>query len=86
MEISLSKLLDKYKNIVPTERIIREAVEKAIKETINIELERKDISYTKGVVYVNTSTLVKNKVYLNKEKILYNLRENLGKKAPKDIR
>jgi hypothetical protein len=60
-EINIAALLDKYRHIVPTEILIREAVTTALHKN-GITLPIEDISYVNGTVHINAHPLVKSKI------------------------
>jgi hypothetical protein len=60
-EINIATLLDKYRHIIPTEVVIREAVTTALHKT-GITLPVEDISYSNGTVHINAHPLVKSKI------------------------
>jgi hypothetical protein len=67
-EINIAALLDKYRHIIPTEVVIREAVTTALNK-IGIKLPAEDISYINGTVHINAHPLVKSKIMRQQEAI-----------------
>jgi len=84
--ILLSSLLEKYKNIVPTDSLKKEAVIEVISKCFQINLEKKDISLSNNVIYLKTSSKLKSEVFMHKIMILKNLKDILKQNAPNDIR
>lgn len=84
--ILLSELLSKYKNLVPTDSIKKEAVIEVISKCFQIDLEKKDISLSNNIIYLKTSTKLKSEIFMHKKEILRQLKEILAKDYPGDIR
>ncbi|MBU3968988.1 hypothetical protein KJ991_02110 [Patescibacteria group bacterium] len=81
---NISDLLDKYKNILPSDRIIKDALV-SVSSGFGIELKKENIKISRGVVYINSDFITKSKIFVNKIEIMKGLKEVLGKKTPKDI-
>lgn len=81
---NISDLLDKYKNILPSDRIIKNALV-SVSSGFGIELKKENIKISRGVVYINSDFITKSKIFVNKIEIMKGLKEVLGKKTPKDI-
>lgn len=81
---NISDLLDKYKNILPSDRIIKDALV-SVSSGFGIELKKENIKISHGVVYINSDFITKSKIFVNKIEIMKGLKEVLGKKTPKDI-
>ena len=84
--IEIKDLLAKYQNILFTEEVKKSAVRKIISEIIGVEIKSEDIKIIKGTVHLNIKPIYKNEIFLKREKIFAKLEENLGKKAPQNIR
>jgi len=81
---NIFELLDKYKNIVPNDRFVSDAFLEILNE-FGIKIEKKDFKINDGVIRLKSNSKIRNRVFLNKEKILQKLKERLGKKSPGDI-
>jgi len=79
-----SDLLDKYKNILPSDGVIRDALI-SVSSGFDIELKKENIKISRGVIYINSDFTTKSKVFVNKTEIIKGLKNILGKKTPKDI-
>ncbi len=84
--IILKELLSKYKNLVPTDSLKKEAVIEVISKCFKINLEKKDISLSNNIIFLKTSTKLKSEVFIHKKDILRDLKEILKQNAPQDIR
>jgi hypothetical protein len=84
--ISLSDLLSKYKNLVPTDSLKKEAAILIIDKLFEIKLEKKDLSVSNNIIYLKTSSKLKSEVFIHKAEILRELKEILKQNAPKDIK
>jgi len=84
--ILLSDLLSKYKNLVPTDSIKKEAAIEVIDKLFKIKLDKKDISISNNIIYLKTSSKLRTEVFMHKAEVLKRLAMILAKNAPKDIR
>jgi len=84
--ISLSDLLSKYKNIVPTDSLKKEAVIEVIDKMFDLKLEKKDVSVSNNIIYLKCSTKLKSEIFIHKTEILKKLSDILSREAPKDIK
>jgi len=84
--ILLSDLLSKYKNLIPTDSLKKEAVIEVISKCFGIDLEKKDISISNNIIYLKTSTKLKAEVFMHKINILRALKEILKQNTPSDIK
>ena len=82
----LSDLLSKYRNLIPTDSLKKEAVIEVIMKCFNINLEKKDISLSNNIIYLKTSTKLKAEVFIHKAEILRDLKEILKQNTLKDIK
>ncbi|MEW5907885.1 MAG: hypothetical protein AB1643_01750 [Patescibacteria group bacterium] len=84
---NLTRFLGKFRNIRPPESFIEEKTREVIKFVLNISPKKENIKYQNGIVFIKkASSIEKNEIFINKEKILRELEKNLGAKAPKDIK
>jgi len=83
---NLDKFLNKFKGLKPPNDEIKINIIKIIKDDLNINLERKDISVRNKTIYINTKPIIKNEIFINKYKLIETLRDKLGNTMVKDIR
>ncbi|MEZ4103873.1 MAG: hypothetical protein R3B60_01150 [Candidatus Paceibacterota bacterium] len=87
--VKVGTLFEKYKNtlIAPQKTVETEAL-RVIGEMVGIKLNEDQVSYTVSakILYINSSSLVKQEIVFHKEKILSELVKNLGQKnSPQNI-
>lgn len=80
----LSDLLKKYKDILPSDKIIKDALISVLFE-FGIELKKENIKISRGIVYIRSDFTTKSKIFMNKIEIMKSIKKILGKKTPKDI-
>jgi len=83
---SLGDLLSRYKNIVPTDSLKKEAAIEVIDKMFDLKLEKKYVSVSNNIIYLKCSTKLKSEVFIHKTEILKKLSEILGKNPPRDIK
>lgn len=67
----LGSYFQKIRRLINDKSTERHAIIKAIKDTLEIDIEEKDIQGPKdGVVYINGSSSLKNAIFLRKKEIL----------------
>jgi hypothetical protein len=76
--IELSELLGRFKNIILSGELEKGAIQKTLKDILNLELKKEEIKIKNGTVFLNIKPLYKNEILLKKEKII-----NLHKSFPK---
>jgi len=84
--IPLSSLLERYRNLTPTDSLKKIAVLEVITNCFGIDLKKEDISIQNNIIYLKTSPKLKGEVFINKKKILESLGKILTNNTPKDIR
>jgi hypothetical protein len=75
---NISQYLEKFKNIGGTERNLKEALAGAVKTATGVEIEVKNIIIKNGEAIIKVSPLIKNAIYIKKEKILKLVEEKIG--------
>ncbi|MCX6754995.1 MAG: hypothetical protein NT068_00440 [Candidatus Nomurabacteria bacterium] len=84
--IELKDLLGKYNDLFFSGSFKKDTIRTIISEEIGFEIKSEDIEIKNGTVQLNIKPIYKNEIFMKQEKILAKLTENLGKKAPQDIR
>ncbi len=84
--IELKDLLGKYNDLFFSGSLKKDTIRTIISEEIGFEIKSEDIEIKNGTVQLNIKPIYKNEIFMKQEKILAKLAENLGKKAPQDIR
>jgi hypothetical protein len=85
MEVSISLLLDRFKNLRIPNESLRKEVQIVLKNIFDEEVGLDDIKIVKGTVHLNIDGPLRSEVLLRKEEILKDLENSLGEKTPKNI-
>ncbi len=62
--------LSRFQNLTPPNDAVKRAVQEALREVVGVEVPRENISIQYGVVFLKTSSIVKNTIRLQRGKIL----------------
>lgn len=85
MEVRISLLLDRFKNLKIPNESLRKEVQTVLKNRFKEEVDLDDIKIVKGTVRLNVDGPLRSEVLLRKEEILRDLETSLGKETPKNI-
>jgi hypothetical protein len=83
---NLGGLFDKFKNIFTDAKFQKDAIVSIMNSTAKIQLDPKDIDIKDYKIILKGSPALKSTVFMYKQKILSELKNVLGNKAPNDIR
>ncbi len=83
---NLGGFLDKFKSIFQGAKFEKDAVISIVNRVAKINLDEKDLDIKNFVIKLTASPGVKNEIFMRKQKILDELKAQLGDKAPIDIR
>jgi len=83
---NIDSFLEKFKNLTPPHKEVRRVVVLVVKKNTNIQLEEEQILSHGNTVYLKIKPIYKTEIFLNKKKILEEIKDVLGLKAPQDIR
>jgi len=84
---TIADLLEKFKKILQSNSQVKELFVRIIKGEINYDADTKNVTVKDGVIYLSDKPIVKNEVFMRKEKILTELNQLLPKeKKMLDIR
>jgi hypothetical protein len=75
----ISQFLEKFKKILQTGTQVKEFFVRVLKGELNYDADTKNITIKDGVLYFNDKPIVKNEVFMKKEKILTELNQLLPK-------
>lgn len=73
----LSDFFKRFKHLTPPDISIRKYVAELVNELTGVAISVEKITVSNGVVYINTSSIVKGEIYLHKETLLKRLKEKL---------
>lgn len=76
--LDIKNFLRKYANLTPPDAAVRKAVIESVRTFAGVDLEEKQIRVIRSVVYVDTDSAVRNKLFLIKGKLLARVGEKLG--------
>lgn len=80
MQLSdIKQFLDVYRKKLDSEDEKKKRIVDIILKEINISIDPKNISIKNGVLEINTNTVIKNELYLHREKILSHINEESKK-------
>ena len=72
---NIGNYLARFKKLGESEGVFKENAITIFKEVLNLELRADDFSLRNGVLFLRTSPMAKNSIYIKKEKILALLKE-----------
>ena len=84
--IEIKDLLSRWGNILLAEEAKKDVVAQAVEQAIGQKINSKDIEIKNGTVYLNLNPVYKNEIFIKREKILEQLSELIGERAPREIR
>ena len=84
----VAAFLDVFKNITPPERFVREVFMRVVSETHGIALKEEEIQVQGNILFIQSSPIVKNELFLKKDMLLQKVNQELQqyKKLIKNIR
>ncbi|MBV9349912.1 MAG: hypothetical protein JO026_04105 [Patescibacteria group bacterium] len=71
--------LSKFQNITPPDEAVRSALARITHEIVGIPLSKKDVTISRGVAFIECSSIAKSALHLNRAAILSELFEELPK-------
>lgn len=83
--IEIKDLLLRFNNLLISENFKINTIQKVLFGVLNLQIKSEDIKIKNNIVYLNIKPIYKNEILLKKEKILFELKKNLGKKAPENL-
>ena len=75
----ISELLEKFKKILQTDTQVKDLFVRVLKGELNYDADAKNITLKDGIIYMSDKPIVKNEVFMKKEKILMKLNQLLPK-------
>ena len=86
MQFHIGDLLKKFKTLVPREKIVKDETIRAVFEETGILLQSEEIFFQNGVIFIKTNPVIKNELFMRKQKILLEIKNKIGDASPHDIR
>lgn len=83
----IEKYLNKFKKFKPPRKFLQDEVVNIIQQNFGIFIEANEIKEAGGILYFKIKNpVLKNEIFINKDKILEKLSQRIGPRAPKDIK
>lgn len=79
MESPLKAFLERYKNLIPTDRVIKETVVEVLEEVCDVSIETNQVTVRRGVVFLRVSPHVRALVYRKKDQLMQEVSSRSGK-------
>ncbi len=83
--IEIKDLLNSFKEVLLGEELRKEKIAFIIENITKIKIDTKNIEVKNSKVVLDIKPIFKNEVFLKKEKILEEFRNNFSKRIPIDI-
>lgn len=85
---NIGNFLEKFKNITPPDKFVKEVLIDVVKDIVDIEIEKDNIDVRNGTIFISVDPIIKNEIFLKKSEVMENLKEKLKiyKKTIKEIR
>jgi hypothetical protein len=74
---NIALYLEKFKNFGQSERQLKEILVLAIKNAVGVEIEAKSILIKNGEAVIKVSPIIKNAIFIKKEKILKEISDKI---------
>lgn len=84
---NIGDFLEKFKNITPPDKFVKEELISAVKDVVGIAIEKDNIDVRNGTIFISVDPIIKNEIFLKKSEVMENLKEKLKiyKKTIRDI-
>ena len=76
---------DKFKKITLPDETVRKKTSDILYKIINIKVDISCISVENKTVRIKKNSFIKSEIFLHKEQVLKQLKEELGEQAPENI-
>lgn len=83
---NLDQFLQKFRHIIPRETLIKDAFIQVIHEIFSLSLNKKEITVRGKIIFLSTSPIIKQEIFLQKENILKLLSEKVGENFITEIK
>jgi hypothetical protein len=80
---SIGSFFDKFRNIRPPDKAVREACIKSVKSTLGVSLSGNQIKVQRDSVHINAPSPVKSEIMLSKQRILEGINKDLASEKRK---
>ena len=84
--LRIDKYLERFKNLKPGKKVIKEDVVKIISNIIGLDIKEYNIDIKNNTAYIKTEPIIKNQIFLKKQQILKQFLKEISTKNLRDIR
>lgn len=84
--IEVKDLISSLRNVLFKEEYRKTKISSIIENITSIKIKTEDIEIKNSVIFLNIKPIFKNEIFLKKEKILSNLKDDFKDRIPTDIR
>ena len=84
--VEIKDLLSKFKNLLLSEEVKKQAVLNIISEVIKVKINPEDIRIKNNTIYLNIKPIYKNEILLKQEQIFLELNKFFGRRYPSGLR
>mgnify|MGYP001578135690 FL=1 len=84
--VEIKDLLGKFKNLLFSEEVKKQAVRDIISEIIKVKINSEDIRIKNNTIYLNIKPIYKNEILLKQEQIFLELNKFFGRRYPSGLR
>ncbi len=84
--VEIKDLLGKFKNLLFSEEVKKQAVRDIISEIIGVKINSEDIRIKNNTIYLNIKPIYKNEILLKQEQIFLKLKKFFGQRSPSGLR
>lgn len=74
---NISGFLEKFKNITPPDKFVKDELVDVVKDVVGIDIEKENIGVRNGTIFISVDPIVKNEIFLKKREVLESLKEKL---------
>ncbi len=75
---SITDLFSKYANIEPPARAQKDAVVKALKDVLDVDISRDAVEITKGVAFLSVPSVLKQEIRFHEQEIIERTNAHIG--------
>ena len=82
---NISGLLERFKNLKPSDTYVKEAFIDVMKEVMNVEMHKEEIKVQGKNIYLSVHPALKTEIHLQKKSVLEALKNKLQKHEVENI-
>ncbi len=77
--------LARFTQLLPPDARVKEATKQVLSEELDLELNLDQIEVKRGQIYIQVSPLVKNLLFINRERVTEQITKRLGEPRPRRL-